>query len=188
MGKRYPKHVNIIASEDPSKPDGVDFHLEKPDGTRLASIVFDKGGEGMSHDDEHEVHFSLVQESGMTLEFAQSKKDVLWVAWGDKDHEPPCPETQPANCPDPVFYAEKSAPKKLTVVNTNPKKSFFSFTINFVDPHSQTPTKLIPFDPIGENKNGGIGASESSFALASSTVALLVGVAVVLAIGYVLLT
>jgi hypothetical protein len=185
---RFPKHVVIIAHIDPSKPDGVAFHMETPNGEKLESLVFSKNDEKMAKKDEHELHFSLVQESGQTLEFAQSLTDVLWVAWGDKDHEPPCPQSQPANCPDPVFYAEKSTPKKLTVVNTNPDETFFSFTINFTDRTATGAKKLIPFDPIGENKNGGIGRTDPwGFTASTTTTVVLVGAAAVL-LGYLLLS
>jgi len=187
MAKRFPKHVNIIAHEDASKPDGVAFHLETPNGEKLESIVFSKDDELMAKKDEHELHFSLVQESGMTLEFAQSLTDVLWVAWGDKDHIPPCP-TSGTGKADPIFYAEKSVPKKLTVVNTNPSNSFFSFTINFVDSSTQGVKKLIPYDPIGDNRNGGSSIDPKGIASASiSNTMIAVGVALVLAVGYVLL-
>lgn len=188
MGKKFPKHVNIIAARDPSKPDGVHFHMERPNGAELESIVFDKKGEGMGKQDDHELKFKLIQESGMTLEFAQDLKDVLWVAWGDKDHEPSCPMAPPANWPDPVFFAETSAPKRLTVVNKNPDNRFFAFTINFTDKAATGPKKLISYDPIGENKNGGSTKNPGFNASMNTTVTVVACVAIALVIGYVLLT
>ena len=189
MGKRYPKNINIIAKLDPAKPDGVDFHMERPNGDKLETVVFDKKDDpGMGKGDEHEVSFTLIQETGMTLEFAHSLTDVLWVEWGTATKEPPCPETEPENCPDPIFYAERSTPRRMTAVNTNPSQQFFSFTINFTDRTATGPKKLIPFDPIGENKNGGIGLDPSGFTASTSTLTILAGVAVVLAIGYILLS
>ncbi|MFS8085826.1 MAG: hypothetical protein ACMG6H_09365 [Acidobacteriota bacterium] len=108
----------------------------------------------MKKNDNHEVRFKLVQESGMTLEFAQSPSDALWVAWGTETTYPPCPKTKPSQ-PDTIFYAEKSIGNKLVAVNTNPAVCLFSFTLNFVDPHSSTPAKLIPYDPGGGNQDGG---------------------------------
>jgi hypothetical protein len=182
---RYPKHINVIAHDDPQKPDGVEFHLEDTKGNKLESIVFSKKDDGMYQSDQHELHFKLVQEKGMTLEFAQDLKDALWVAWGDKNHIPPCPKVRPANCPDPVFWAEHSAPNNLTVINTNPDSKFFSFTLNFVDSTATGAAKLIPYDPIGENQNGGINRSWLSDV---STTTIVVGVAVVAVLGFVLLT
>lgn len=153
---RYPKHINVIAVRDSSKPDGVDFHMETPQGRRLETLVFSKDAEKMARKDEHEVHFRLVQQSGMTLEFAQSLQDALWVEWGDETAQPDCPKSRPRASPDPIFYAERSPGNKLVAVNTNPAKAFFSFALNFVDPHSPTPSKLISFDPGGENQNGGV--------------------------------
>ena len=178
---------NVIAKLDPSAPDGVHFDLADDDGNKPENLEFDKSKHsGMGKKEVHEVTFELIQEPGMTLEFAQSRKDALWVAWGDATHAPACPTSRPATAPDPIFYAQQSSPNKLKTVNVNPAHCWFSFTLNFVDPHSQTPTKLIPFDPIGENKNSGIDRSDTSF-VTSTTVAVVACVAVVLAIGYVLL-
>ena len=90
----------------------------------------------------------------MTLEFAHSKQDVLWVEMGDEDNMPDCPKEEPDQ-PCAIFYAEKSTPNMLTVVNTNPCRQHFSYTINFVDRTNQGPKKLIPYDPGGTNTNEG---------------------------------
>jgi len=156
---RYPRHINIIAERDNSKPDGVAFRMETPQGGQLEALVFSKDDERMKKEDEHEVHFKLVQEGGMTLEFAQSLRDALWVAWGTASNSPECPKSRPANTPDPIFYAERSSVDKLRVVNTNPDSCKFAFALNFVDPHSTTPTKLITYDPGGENQDGGSDAA-----------------------------
>src|SRR5688500_7871799 len=143
MGKRYPKKINVVAEPNPHEPNGIEFHMEDKDGNRLQSLVFSKDKEpGMKKGDEHDVSFELVQEEGMTLEFAQTPAVALWVSWGTGTSFPPCPQTQPTG-PDPIFYAEHSAPNKLRAVNKNPAKQFFSFSLNFVDPHSSTPAKLI---------------------------------------------
>jgi hypothetical protein len=48
--------------------------------------------------------------------------------------------------------------------------------------------KLIPYDPIGDNRNGGSSIDPKGIASASiSNTMILVGVALVLAVGYVLL-
>ena len=183
---RKQKHIIIFAKRDSDKPDGVDFHMEGAEGCKLESIVFNKYKEQMYKDDHHEVHFRLVQESGMTLEFAQSLDDVLWVAWGDPDHIPACPKARPPSTPDPIFHAEHSAPNHFRAVNTNIEKSFFSFCINFVDRTATGPgVKLIPYDPIGENQNSGINQwnAFSDFVTAPSTM-LAISLALVIAVGY----
>lgn len=154
--KKIKTEITIIAEPDPAKPDGVSFRMTDEDGACLDTLVFDKKKNGMSKNEVHDVHFRLVQQSGMTLEFAQSLNDVLWVTWGSPDSPPPCPTTRPPEDPDPQFWAYQSTPKKMKARNKNPEQQWFSFTINFVDPKSSTPTKLIPYDPVGENKNGGI--------------------------------
>jgi hypothetical protein len=182
---RKAKHIIIFAKSDSNKPNGVDFHMEDAKGCKLESIVFNKFDEGMYKEDQHEVHFKLVQEKGMTLEFAQNLDDVLWVAWGDQDHIPECPKTRPPNTPDPIFYAENSAPNQLRVVNTNADKSFFNFAINFVDRTATGPVQLITYDPIGENQNSGIHRWDTfyDFVTAPSTM-LVVNLVLVIAVGY----
>jgi hypothetical protein len=183
---RKDKHIVIFAKRDSDKPNGVDFHMESANGCKLESIVFNKYNEQMYPGDEHEVHFKLVQEKGMTLQFAQDPDDALWVAWGDQTHIPECPKTRPPNTPDPIFHAEHSAPNHLRAVNTNVEKLFFSFSINFVDRTATGPgVHLIPYDPIGENQNSGINRwdSFSDFATAPSTM-LAISLALVIAVGY----
>jgi hypothetical protein len=118
----------------------------------------------------------------MTLEFAQAPSDALWVAWGTPTTYPPCPKTKPAQ-KDTIFYAEKSNGNSMTAVNTNPAVCLFSFTLNFVDPHSATPTKLIPYDPGGGNQDGGQPPFTSASSLVQ-TVAVSVGILAVLFIAY----
>lgn len=168
---RHPKHINVIAEADPQAPDGIRFRLEKPDGTALDTLVFDKTKENMPKPDEHEVHFHLIQDSGMTLEFAQNLRDVFWINWGPYGQIPACPNTRPPNTPDPVFFAEKSSPNLLKAVNKNLIRQSFSFCLNFVDPHSATPTKLIPYDPGGDNEDGGIG----NFSLSGAMIGAIAG-------------
>lgn len=155
MAKRFPKKVNVVATPNPHSANRYDFRLENDDGEQIDTLVFRKEDhQGMKKSDCHEVKFKLVQDQGMTLEFAQTPADALWVAWGTPTEFPKCPNTKPS-APDPIFYAEHSNANTLTAVNLNPEKKRFRFALNFVDPHSSTPTKLITYDPDGENGNGG---------------------------------
>lgn len=179
MGRR-PMHVTIVAEEDSTKPDGVAFRMEDEDGCELSTLVFrkDHPSNPMAKKDVHEVHFKLEQEQGLTLEFAHSLNDVLWVEMGSETEFPPCPESQPAQ-PSGIFYAEKSTPNKLIAVNTNPTVQQFAFTVNFVDRTNQGPKKLIPYDPPGSNQNGGIGSSsdflsQKTVVIAGAAAAILV--------------
>lgn len=164
MGDKFPKHVNIIAKRDSSKPDGYKFHMESPNGSHLEVLSFNKTDEKMKEKDVHEVYFRLIQEQGMTLEFAHNLEDALWVAWGDEDTIPPCPTKRPDK-KDEIFYADRSRPRTLVAVNTNPSRQFFSFCINFVDSTASGPKKLIPYDPPGDNQDGGIGMTDQRFVL-----------------------
>ena len=172
--------ATVIATLDSDADDGVAFRLEDEEGTELESLVFDKGKfHGMKKSDVHVVRFKLVQEKGMTLEFAQGKDVALWVAQGTDQTIPDCPTSQPSQ-PNPIFYGDKSNGNTLTAINTNPCECFFNFSLNFVDPKSTTPTKLIRYDPVGENKNNGIDDRGSEF----STFALVIGIGAVAVLGF----
>lgn len=165
MSNPFNKKIIIIAENDPQAEDRVRFRMEDKDGCELTSLVFSKDREpGMKKADHHRVIFKLVQDSGMTLEFAPSEADALCVLWGTKTD-------LPAECPkapmpkDPIFYAHKSNGNTLVAINTNPDERKFKFTLNFVDPHSSTPNKLIPYDPPGDNQDGGIGKFDWNHAL-----------------------
>lgn len=149
-------HIRILAEDDPSAPDGVKFKMQDKDGCDLGLLVFDKAKLGMGKKDVHNVYFHLVQTRGMTLEFAHSKDKALWVEMGDATTIPKCPTQQPS-APNDIFYATHSTPNLLKATNTNPTVQYFSFTLNFTDPTSPTPNKLIPYDPGGSNQNGGVG-------------------------------
>lgn len=184
MANRYPKKITVVAEPNPHSANGYDFRLEDQNGKQIDTLVFRKDDEpGMKRSDCHEVKFKLEQDQGMTLEFAQTPADALWVAWGTETEFPKCPNTQPS-APDAIFYAEKSGANTLTAINKNPKKMKFRFALNFVDPHSATPTKLITYDPDGGNENGGeddrfgfIAANNIALGVAAiAVVALLYGV------------
>jgi hypothetical protein len=192
MTKLWPKKINIVAAPDPHAENGVTFHMEDQNGDELETLVFNKDQEpGMKKDEHHEVRFKLIQESGMTLEFAQSPSDALWVAWGTRDTYPACPQTKPAQ-KDTIFYATKSNANTLTAINTNPTECLFSFSLNFVDPHSSTPTKLIPYDPGGGNQDGGeppfIGGDISASTGTVRVIALAVGVLAIAFVAFRLLS
>ena len=163
---RRPMHVTIVARDNSTKADGVAFHMEDAQGNRLPDdvpLIFSKNGHEppMGKKDWHEIHFKLDQDPGLTLEFAHSKNDALWVEMGDEQTMPACPKTEP-DVPCSIFYAERSAPNKLIVVNKNPCQQKFSYTINFVDRTNSGPKKLIPYDPGGVNTMGGPTISRTS--------------------------
>lgn len=173
--------ANVIATLDSNAEHGIAFRLENGDGTELASLVFDKSKfQGMKKSDVHLVRFKLVQEKGMTLEFAPGKDVALWVAQGTVETIPDCPKMQPSQ-PNPIFYGEHSNGNSLTAINSNPSKCYFSFALNFVDPKSPSPTRLISYDPVGQNKNNGIDDRGTSI----NSLVLLIGIAAAAALAFV---
>ena len=183
MGDKVKKNIFVVASPDPQAPNGIGFELRDTDNKKLSKLVFDKSKEvkannqPMKTEDVHEVHFHLKQDSGMTLEFAQHPDDALWVHWGDEDNYPPCPKSKPDTCPDPVFHACQSSPNLLKALNSNPEKRLFRFALNFVDPTSANPGKLIVYDPDGGNENGGADRFSFSSTMLAGAIAGAIGAA-----------
>ena len=186
---RRPMHVTIVARDDSTKPDGVAFHMEMNGKPLPADIplVFskDKHDPPMKKKDEHEIHFSLKQDPGLTLEFAHSETDALWAEMGDEKTMPACPKSEPDE-PCSIFYAERSTPNKLIVVNKNPCQQNFSYTINFVDRTNAGSKKLIPYDPGGVNTNGGTD-DISDFSVSSNVIVGGIAAAALLAVAFVVL-
>src|SRR5688572_5174285 len=107
MMARQPMQVKILAKPHPTKAGEYEFQMEDHHKTKLRPtdpLVFRKADfPGMKKSDVHEVKFRLDQQPGMTLEFAQSEEDVLWVTMGDENNEPPCPTERPDGPSDVIF-------------------------------------------------------------------------------------
>lgn len=164
MGNRIAMNVNVIAQRSANNPpDNISYHLEDGDGCLLESLVFSKDQiAGMKKNDAHEVTFTLVQEQGMSLEFASPPDRAMWVNRGTANDIPSCPTSQPAKN-NAVFHATSSQGKTLVAINKNPQKCFYRFSLNFVDPNGSDPNYLYCFDPVGDNRNGGVGGFQNAF-------------------------
>jgi hypothetical protein len=121
--------------------------------------AFDKTADQMLPSDYHEVVFTLKNGPGLKdLRFAPNIDDVMWVVKGTATEEPPCPKTRVPKHPD--FYAvDPIEPLQLTAHNLNPVRAFYAFTLNF---ERTGHADLIPFDPIGDNRDGGLGKSNNA--------------------------
>lgn len=178
MGKLVPQVVNIIATRDENAlPDKIAWGMEDENGNELESLIFCKNDKGMKVTDHHLITFKLMQQEGLGLIFAPDCDTAMWVNRGTANDIPSCPVTQPTR-KNAVFHATASNGDTLTVLNKNPQKCFYKFSLNFVKPGSTDSSYLHRYDPIGDNRNGGSGSGFETWAV-------LAGLGAVAALGYV---
>jgi len=153
------KRVVIVrAKSNPTKPNKIEFELEDEDGAIGEKLKFDKKQE-MKKADHHEVTFKLETEQGVSLRFPSDKLRAMWVAKGTATKPPACPKS-PAHHPDIVAHSVTA--NELVVHNRNPEQCLYKFALNFVKPTDTNESKLISYDPMYDNRNGGTLKSASS--------------------------
>lgn len=146
------KNVTIIAKNDGS---AIDFEM-KEGGTPTDLLQFTGGSA--------DITFTLQNQGGANLEFVQNVNDVMYVIRGSNNHLPRCPKNNAGNPATPFSVTSVSA-NTLEVSNANPNVCFYKFALNFVDKNNNN--KIIPYDPIYDNRNGG-----NQFALSATTAAI----------------
>jgi hypothetical protein len=152
--------VTVTAYLDPSAPPSaknVQFRMDSDLKTGSRKLEFDKTKDKMKKDEDYEVQFSLNDTTGLKLTFAPSLDDALWVSAGDPVNDPPCPTSQ---CKNDQFRATGLSTDKmtLTVLNRDDNVEKIAFTMRFLpdkaDP--KDPKAYVEYDPISDNKDGGI--------------------------------
>jgi hypothetical protein len=146
--------VEVIATQDSTAPHGVRFEIESDHKGGKDLLVFDKTHDGMKKHDSYRVEFDLDDKTTFKLQFAPSLADAIWVSPGSQQ-APPCPTQK---CDNGEFTPVDVSKKKLTVVNLDSSVEKMAFTLRFLkegdDPSN--PANYIPFDPITDNRDGGI--------------------------------
>jgi hypothetical protein len=150
------RYVDIFVEPDANASCGYAFRMEEG-GLSTNRLVFDKHHDDMAKDEQHKIHFKLHNTKGAQLCFAKDKDKVLWATevFDPTGDECPCPgDSFDGLYVDPTVYPQD---RVLTVINTNMKKQFFAFALNFVREGEDEgrDTQYVCFDPIGENRNGG---------------------------------
>lgn len=175
MGRLVGRTVIVIANRDDNAlPDKIAWGMEDENGNELETLVFAKD-DSMKKSDHHVVTFKLCQQEGLGLIFAPDPDVAMWVNRGTANNIPSCPTVQPKRN-NAVFHATSSDGDTLTVLNKNPQKCFFKFSLNFVAPNGKDPEYLYRYDPVGDNRNGGTEGLR--------TWAVVVGVAAAAAVAY----
>ncbi|MEO7364839.1 MAG: hypothetical protein ABIW03_00800 [Sphingomicrobium sp.] len=153
MGNKQ-RPVTVEASKDSNGKITFEM-LEK--GKKTGTLTFDKDKDKMKKKDNYDIHFDLVNQDGLNLEFlqdSQNVQNVMWVAKGTATAPPACPPSQTS---DPEFTVTSVTASTLDVTNTDQDQCMYKFALNFID--TGNGNKAEQFDPIYDNKNGGINRS-----------------------------
>ncbi len=152
--------VEIYVEPDAQSKSGYKFWMEEG-GSKTRTLVFDKTVDKMKKEEDYRVEFNLNNCTKADLRFSEIATEVLWAKEISKPSDP---------CPDQkcylggIFYVDPATQikaAKLTVINMDMDRLLFAFALNFVRKGEvEGPnTKYICYDPIGENRNGGVNAS-----------------------------
>jgi hypothetical protein len=115
-------------------------------------FVFSKRDHGMSSKDPHIVRFTLVNDlTGRDLRFPSDRHDAMWVQDGETCPQRDSPRDYSAF--EPLMVIDEG--RTLLAINRNNKKRKIGFTLNFLPEGDEDPSNSIPWDPIGDNQNGG---------------------------------
>lgn len=144
--------IIVHAFDDDDKPGGIDFGMSGY-GVRKDEIYCrkDHPRHPMKKSDEHTIIFELANRSSVDLRFRKNADDAMWVSADDQT----CPNSA-CHQKGVVFATHVSQDgEQLTVKNKNKDKESFKFALNF-DAVIDGQKKIIQFDPIWANQNGGM--------------------------------
>jgi hypothetical protein len=122
-------------------------------GCPTQTLVFEKthdriDGKKMKKSDHYSITFFL-DEAG-PFRFADGKRSVMWINKGTETHLPECPTCE-THQPGEFVVTDRSD-HSITVRNNDSDKCLYKFVLNLVDRNGNP----VAYDPISENRNGGI--------------------------------
>ena len=179
MARDVPARVNIIAHLDTTAEDGIRWEMQSK-FKKDKQLVFNNERIG----DEFLITFDLDDKTGLNLVCPDNLDDAMWVSAGVEKGDPQCPKL--TACHNEVFQAvgvsPNGNPTKLTVRNKNNKVENIAFSLRYLPKNKDQndPGNFVIFDPISQNKNGGVPFQDSSV----NYLALLLGAGAVAALGY----
>lgn len=166
-------------------PNGkIDFQMfEGKSKQPTDTLAFDKTKDGMKKSDVYDVYFTIENAPDTNLIFLDdpaNKDECMWVAKGSKQQPPACPSNRMS---DPEFTITSISDLSLTVENKDLVECKYKFVLSFVD--KDEGNKVVRFDPIYDNKNGGLQSGVTSL---NAGAVILLGVAAVAVAGLIYLT
>jgi hypothetical protein len=145
--------IIVHAFDDKNEPNGIGFGMSGF-GVRFGDEIHcskDDPDARMKKNDAHEITFELADRTTKGLLFPTDKKLAMWVSANDQD----CPNS--ARHRDGIVAVKVSDNREqLTVHNSNKVKERLKFALNFVAADDAAQNKIIQFDPVWANQNGGM--------------------------------
>lgn len=162
----------------------IDFRMY--DGSSKVAtdtLSFDKNKNKMPKSESYMIHFALENAPDTNLVFLQdskNKQECMWVAEGSKLQAPHCPKGSASH---PEIQVDSVADLELVVENRDLTECKYKFVLNFQDLDNNR--KVVRYDPIYENKNGGVPSS--SMGLSTGPAAIVVGAIAVVGLCFLIL-
>ncbi|HMI41340.1 MAG TPA: hypothetical protein VK485_08955 [Sphingomicrobium sp.] len=163
MAKGNLYQVNVTARDAPNN--GVKFSMQS---SLLSNdrLKFYKNSNNMKADDFYLLDFCLDDKTdAKDLQFVSDLNEVLWTKTTADPKE--CLSSRPGTSYNEFRAIAVPTPTNLLVVNDDSHTQLFTFALNFVrgGADDTDPANFITYDPIGDNKNGGITFQSSATAL-----------------------
>lgn len=132
-------------------------------GPENEEIEFDKNkSNGMKKKDRFLVRFNLDDQTGWDLRYVKPKERAMWAKVVSKVDDP-CPKQG-----DKLgqFKAVQRIDDALIVRNNDDDQELIKFALNFIrdDGDDKDPSQYVQYDPIGDNRNGGVGTRRPDIA------------------------
>lgn len=169
-GKLY--QVTVKAFDDPTKPKGVGFSMQSS-LLSAGRLKFYKNSNNMKAEDFYLLDFILDDRTNAGgLAFVSDLDQVLWTKATTDPTE--CINAHPGGNFSEFRAVAVPVPTNLLVVNYDSTSQLFAFALNFVRGAiaNPTPADFITYDPIGDNKNGGVAYQASTIAAGVAVLAV----------------
>lgn len=146
------RNITISARRDPTSYGGFHFDMLE-NGKNVPDDTIDCGKtDSHKQSDYHKFVFTLENAADTDLQFVDNPFDVMWVAPGNENQAPRCPDRR---AHDKDFNIGEIGPHRLVVHNANSRKCKHKFVLNFVGTRADGKRGVVPYDPIWGNTNGG---------------------------------
>jgi len=159
MPKAKLYQVEVIAFDDSSAPKGVGFRMKSSLKNGKGYLEFYKTNNGMHGDEFYLIEFSLTDDTKHPARDLKFVSDLAHVVWTKITNDPnECLNSWPGNSYSEFQAISVPTSDSLIVLNLDSQQQLFAFALNFVSglDSDSDPANFITYDPIGENRNGGV--------------------------------
>lgn len=152
-----PRNIDVTAETVNGK---VEFTMSG-NGVGGEQIVFNKNDTpNMKKHDRYLVTFTLIDKTNLQLRYVQwpTNKPEDGAMWAKVVTDPSDPSCPAPNSHLQQFKATNVTNTVLTVKNKDDDIEYFKFALNFIPKNGDDskPNEYVQYDPIGDNRNGGL--------------------------------